>query len=338
MKLLRKILFPFVPIYFLVTWLRNKCYDVGLKSSKSYKTPVICVGNLSTGGTGKTPTIEYLVRLLQEQYRVATLSRGYKRESRGFIIASHDANAKLIGDEPFQFYQKFEGLIVSVDANRQRGIEKLIELKQPDVILLDDAFQHRKVTAAFSILLTAYDNLYSEDLVLPTGNLREPSSGASRADCIIVTKCPSELSSHQQDRILEKLKPLPHQMVCFSSIIYSKTISNTHTTKAIQTLRGKHITLVTGIADPKPMLNYLLSESLDFEHLEFNDHHSFTSAEIEMLQQKECILTTEKDYVRLKDSFKSKPMKLWYLPIAFKINESELFDARLLSFMNSFQH
>lgn len=336
MKLLRKILFPFVPIYFMVTWLRNKCYDLGWKSSKSYDTAVICVGNLSTGGTGKTPTIEYLIRLLKEQYRVATLSRGYKRESSGFIIADHEANAKLIGDEPFQFYQKFDDIIVSVDANRQRGIEKLIELKQPDVILLDDAFQHRKVTAAFTILLTAYDNLYSEDIVLPTGNLREPRAGATRADCIIVTKCPANLSSFEQKTIIKSLRPLTHQLVCFSSIMYSKTIYSEHNTKYLNVLKDTHITLVTGIANPKPMIDYLTSASFDFEHLKFNDHHTFTASEIGVLQKKELILTTEKDYMRLKDSFKLEPSKLWYLPITFRIDQDDALNAHLLSFMNSF--
>lgn len=336
MKLLRKILFPFVPLYYFVTWLRNKSYDRGWKSSKSYETAVICVGNLSTGGTGKTPTIEYLIRLLKSKYKVATLSRGYKRVSKGFIIADHESDAKLIGDEPFQFYEKFEDVIVCVDANRQRGIEKLIELKQPDVILLDDAFQHRKVKAAFTILLTAYDDLYSEDIVLPTGNLREPKSGARRADCIIVTKCPTGLSSFDQSTIIEKLKPLRHQTIYFSSIVYSKTIFSENAVQYLDVLKDNRITLVTGIANPKPVIDYLTSELLDFEHLKFNDHHTFTASEIEVLQKKELILTTEKDYMRLKDSFKLEPSKLWYLPITFNIEQDDVFNAHLLSFMNSF--
>ena len=336
MKLLRKILFPFVPLYYFVTWMRNKCYDRGWKSSKSYETTVICVGNLSTGGTGKTPTIEYLIRLLKSKYKVATLSRGYKRVSKGFIIADQQSDAKLIGDEPFQFYEKFEDVIVCVDANRQRGIEKLIELKQPDVILLDDAFQHRKVKAAFTILLTAYDDLYSEDIVLPTGNLREPKSGAGRADCIIVTKCPTGLSSFDQNTIIKKLKPLRHQTIYFSSIVYSKTIFSENAVQYLDVLKGIRITLVTGIANPKPVIDYLTSELLDFEHLKFNDHHAFTASEIGILQKKELILTTEKDYMRLKDSFELESSKLWYLPITFNIEQDDAFNAHLLSFMNSF--
>ncbi len=321
----------------MVTWLRNKCYDLGWKSSKSYKIPVISVGNLSTGGTGKTPTIEYLIRLLKDQYKVATLSRGYKRTSKGFMIADHHSNAKLIGDEPFQFFQKFEDITVSVDSNRQRGIEKLIQLKQPDVILLDDAFQHRKVTAALNILLTAYDNLYSEDIVLPTGNLREPRAGASRADCIIVTKCPSSLTSFDKKNIVEKLRPMRHQIVYFSSIVYSKSIFSNTDVQALEVLKDSRVTLVTGIANPKPMVDYLTSQLLDFDHLKFNDHHMFTRAEIEMLQRKELILTTEKDYVRLKDGFKLEPSKLWYLPITFEIDRDDTLSDYLLSFLNSFK-
>ncbi|MBR9846854.1 MAG: tetraacyldisaccharide 4'-kinase, partial [Algicola sp.] len=167
MKLLRNLLLPVVPIYYIVTWLRNALYDLGWKSSTSFDIPVICVGNLSVGGTGKSPTIEYLIRILSQTHKVATLSRGYKRESSGFIIADDQATARSIGDEPFQFYNKFEDVIVAVDSDRRRGILNLIQNKQPDIILLDDAFQHRKVKAGFNILLTAYGNLYSDDIVLP---------------------------------------------------------------------------------------------------------------------------------------------------------------------------
>jgi len=336
MKLLRKILFPIVPIYYIVTWLRNKCYDLGWKSSKSYETAVICVGNLSTGGTGKTPTIEYLIRLLDGQYKVATLSRGYKRETDGFIVADESATARTIGDEPLQFYNKFENVIVSVNANRQNGIEQLMTLRQPDVILLDDAFQHRKVKAAFNILLTSYDNLYCDDIVLPTGNLREPRAGAERADIILVTKCPDSLSSSEKSTISKKLKPLEHQHIYFSSISYSETICNQTQTLDIDRLKGKKVTLVTGIANPKPLLEYLTSKSIDFEHMKFNDHHTFTYSEIEELKRKKFVLTTEKDYVRLKGDFKSKDGQLWYFPITFKIDDSSEFNAQLLSFMSSF--
>ena len=199
MKLFRTILFPFVPFYFAATWIRNLLYNQGIQQSRSYDLPIICVGNLSVGGTGKTPMIEYLIRNLQGSYRIATLSRGYGRSTSGFILASHSDSADTIGDEPFQFYSKFDRIQVAVDENRRRGIELLIaQNSSPDIILLDDAFQHRKVKAGFNILLTRFGKLYSDDIVLPTGDLREPRSGARRADIIVVTKCPDELSDDDQ--------------------------------------------------------------------------------------------------------------------------------------------
>ncbi|WP_299337251.1 tetraacyldisaccharide 4'-kinase [uncultured Psychroserpens sp.] len=335
MKLLRKILFPIVPLYYFVTWLRNVFYDLGWKSSKSYELPVICVGNLSVGGTGKTPTIEYLVRLIKDQYKVAILSRGYKRETSGFIIANDQATAKTIGDEPFQFYNKFDDVIVSVDANRQRGISKLIEHKQPDLILLDDAFQHRKVKAGFNILLTVYDNLYSDDIVLPTGNLREPRAGAKRANIILVTKCPNRLSASEKNHIISKLQPLEGQWVFFSAISYSETICSANERLPLEHLKGKAVTLVTGIANPLPLIEYLKSKSIDFEHLNFKDHHTFSNSEIAVLREKEVILTTEKDYVRLQSEFTSHSSQLFYLPISFEIDEEDEFDAILLSYLSS---
>ncbi|MEH6537895.1 MAG: tetraacyldisaccharide 4'-kinase [Psychroserpens sp.] len=335
MKLLRYILFPIVPIYYLVTWLRNKFYDLGWEPSKSYDIPVVCVGNLSTGGTGKTPTIEYLIRLLENQYRVATLSRGYKRETSGFIIANEHATARTIGDEPFQFYKKFKKAIVAVDADRQNGISELIKLNQSDVILLDDAFQHRKVKASFDILLTAYGNLYTDDIVLPTGNLREPRAGAKRADIIIVTKCPRNLSSSEKDQIRKKLKPLTYQSVYFSAISYSDKVLSESSSRPVKQFVEKKVTLVTGIANPNPLVAYLKSESIDFEHLKFNDHHVFSTSEIETLKQKEVILTTEKDYMRLQDSFKFNPSQLWYLPISFEIDVKGDFDNQILTLISS---
>ncbi|NOY46666.1 MAG: tetraacyldisaccharide 4'-kinase, partial [Chlorobi bacterium] len=206
MNLIRKILFPIVPIYQSVTWLRNWCFDKHIFKSKVYNFPIICVGNLSVGGTGKTPMIEYLLRLLKENYNVATLSRGYKRNTKGFQIANENSSALTIGDEPYQFHQKFTDIVVSVDSDRQNGIAELQKMEQsPDIILLDDAFQHRKVKAGFNILLTTYDNLYINDFSLPTGNLREPKSGAKRADVIVVTKCPNTISNDDKNRITSLL-------------------------------------------------------------------------------------------------------------------------------------
>ena len=182
MNLLRKLLFPFAILYGLITSIRNFLFDKDILKSYSFDLPVIAVGNLSVGGTGKTPQIEYLIRLLSDKYKIATLSRGYKRKSKGFILAEANANAATLGDEPFQFFQKFPSIQVAVDADRKNGIEQLLlQTEKPEIILLDDAFQHRKVKAGFYILLTSYGDLYSDDFMLPTGNLRESRSGAARA-------------------------------------------------------------------------------------------------------------------------------------------------------------
>ena len=190
MNLLRKLLFPFAILYGIITSLRNYLYDKGILKSYSFDIPVIAVGNLNVGGTGKTPQIEYLIRLLSPNYRVATLSRGYKRKSEGFVLADATSNAEILGDEPFQYFKKFPNIQVAVDADRRNGIEQLVKQKaMPEIILLDDAFQHRKVKAGFYILLTAYDDLFCNDFMLPTGNLRESSNGAKRANLIKTNRC-----------------------------------------------------------------------------------------------------------------------------------------------------
>ena len=219
MKLLRKILFPFVPFYYIVVFLKNKFYDWSFLNSSFYDFPLICVGNLSVGGTGKSPMVEYLVSFLKNKYQLATLSRGYGRDSKGFIIADLKANSKIIGDEPLQLFNKFKDIIVAVDSDRQNGLTLLKKIKPSiEVVLLDDAFQHRNVSAGLNILLTAYDQLYCYDYVLPTGNLREPKSGAKRAHAIVVTKSPKSLSEDSKSSIVEQLNTLPNQEVFFSSI------------------------------------------------------------------------------------------------------------------------
>lgn len=334
MKILRYILLPIVPIYYLVTWTRNKLYDLGWKKSKSYEFPVICVGNLSVGGTGKSPMIEYLIRFLKNDNKLATLSRGYKRETSGFKLADVTDSAKTLGDEPFQFYNKFgEAVLIAVDADRQNGIENLYNLNnKPDVILLDDAFQHRKVQAGFNILLTAYGDLYSKDIVLPTGNLREPRSGASRANIIVVTKCPESISNKEKEQIKRSLKPEARQSVFFSSISYSKKVFSTSSNLELSQLKG--FTLVTGIANPRPLIQYLKEKNLEFKHLNFKDHHSFSEKEIADLSQLDCILTTEKDFMRLKD----EPVlqdKLYYLPIEVSIDKPEIFNKEIIKFIKA---
>lgn len=325
MNFVRKILFPIVPIYYLVSSIRNMCFNIGFCKSKLYDFPIICVGNLSAGGTGKTPMIEYLIRLLKNDYKVATLSRGYKRNTKGFYIADENSSAEKIGDEPFQFYQKFRNIVVSVDGNRQNGIAQLQQLlNAPDIILLDDGFQHRKVKAGLNILLTTYDKLYIDDFVLPTGNLREPKAGAKRADIIIVTKCPYGLDESKKNNIIIRLKPLSTQAVFFSTIKYSETVYNSIISKPLTNLKNQGFTLVTAIANPKPLLNFLNSSGYNYEHLNFKDHHSFTKRELKFLNTTPLILTTEKDYMRLRENI--DPERLFCLPIEMEISNKEKFD------------
>ena len=319
MKLLRKILFPFNPLYYSVVFLRNKCFDFGIFKSKSYQTPIICVGNISVGGTGKTPMIEALIQQLQKEYNIAILSRGYGRKSKGFVLAKNTSTAKILGDEPYQIAQKFPNVTVAVDANRQRGIDRLLHLDlPPDVILLDDAFQHRKVKPGLSILLTAYDNLFCDDVILPSGNLREPRTGVQRAQTVIVTKSPNNLSSIEKDNIAKRLALHPNQNLFFSSIVYSSEIVSKTDSIFLEELKTKNFTLVTGIANAKPLVNYLKRLNLNFEHLEYDDHHEFSKKELKEISSKSFVLTTEKDFSRLQ-SLQHKT--LYYLPITTQIQD-----------------
>lgn len=313
--------------------MRNKLYDARVMPSKSYNFPVVCVGNLSTGGTGKTPMIEYLIRLLKSDFKVATLSRGYGRKTKGFILSDENVTAEDIGDEPFQFYNKFKNEVaIAVDADRQNGIAKLHDLVAPDVILLDDAFQHRKVAAGFNILLTDFNKLYSKDVVLPTGNLREPKAGAKRANAIVVTKCPENLSETEKQAVVKSLNPLAHQQVFFSKVAYAKEVYGNDPRVDLEAFLKQRFTLVTGIANPKPLVNYLNTLGADFEHLKFPDHHGFSKKEVELLAQKDRILTTEKDYMRLMTEERLK-QKLFYLPIQVEIDRQTDFEALVLNFI-----
>ena len=313
MILLRKILFPLAFLYWLITFVRNWLYDKGIFKSYSFDITIIAVGNLSVGGTGKTPQIEYLIRLLSDKYKVAVLSRGYKRSTEGFILADENATASSIGDEPFQFYSKFPNIQVAVDANRKNGIENLLQLSnKPDVILLDDAFQHRKVKAGFYILLTAYDDLFCDDYILPFGNLREPSSGKKRADMIIVTKCPKDLSEIAQQKIREKLKV--KQQVFFTTIQYDDFVFGNDNQLLVSEIQSENKVLVAGIAKPKLFFDFLKNEK--DETLVFPDHHHFSKQDCEQILAKangRKIITTEKDFVRLSGLLPKA--QLFYLPI-----------------------
>ncbi len=336
MNLLRKILFPFAIIYSVITSLRNFLYDTGVFKSYSFHLPVIVVGNLSVGGTGKTPQIEYLIRLLSNKYKVATLSRGYKRKSTGFILADANVNAEIIGDEPFQYFTKFLNIQVAVDANRKSGIEQLLSnSNKSDVILLDDAYQHRRVKAGFYILLTSYNELYSDDFQLPTGNLRENRSGAKRANVIIVTKCPSDLSKEEQEVIKNKLAISPKQTLFFSTIEFDEYVYSENEKKPVSEILNVDKLLLAGIAKPQTFFAHLQSNKEAC--LTFPDHHQFTEKdllEIKNKAQNSIIITTEKDFVRLKGSLPKE--QLYYFPIKTKfLFEGDNFDKIITNYVES---
>jgi tetraacyldisaccharide 4'-kinase len=335
MNFLRKILFPFAIIYGLITSIRNFLFDKGILKSYSFDIPIIAVGNLSVGGTGKTPQIEYLIRLLSNQYKVATLSRGYKRKSEGYILANENSTAVILGDEPFQFHQKFPNIQVAVDANRKNGIEQLLSQKdKPNIILLDDAYQHRKVKAGLYILLTTYNDLYVNDFILPTGNLRESKTGAKRAHMIIVTKCPKNIAITQQNQIKNKLKLSQNQCLYFSFIDYDNCVFNKKLSLSLVEIKEKEKLIIAGIAKPEPFFDYVKSQN-DL-CLTYPDHYDFTEKDIDEIKEKsknKLIITTEKDYVRLQDKLNVE--NLYYLPIksAFINNENE-FDQTILKFIS----
>lgn len=342
MILLRKLLFPLAILYGFITSIRNYLYDKGILKSYSFDIPVIAVGNLSVGGTGKTPQIEYLIRLLSPKYKVATLSRGYKRKSEGFILADANATAEILGDEPFQYYKKFPQIQVAVDADRCNGITQLLaQSEKPEVILLDDAFQHRKVKAGFYILLTAYDELFCDDFMLPTGNLRESRNGAKRANMIIVTKCPPNITEIAQEKISEKLMRflLPRndndKVVFFSFVDYDDRVYNQFGSLEVTKVKLQEKLLLAGIAKPKPFFNHLQSEN-DVVMV-FSDHHHFKESDILNIKSQavdKIIVTTEKDFVRLEaDIFAAQ---LYYLPIKSQlINNSDTFDQIILNYVGT---
>ena len=306
---MRFLLLPFAILYGLGVRLRHFLYDRGWLSSKRYPFPILCVGNLAVGGTGKTPMVEYLVRLLGQE-QVAILSRGYRRKTRGFILADDSATAMTLGDEPYQYHRKFPRATVAVCESRQEGIERLLENPHFKYIILDDAFQHRKVQAGTNLLLTSYDKLYTQDFLLPVGSLRDIRSRAHKAQIIIVTKCP-ELTQTEQEKIIQQLKPLPSQKVYFTSIAYSDRVYSHEDSQALKDFIATPFTLVTGIANPTPLVDFLEKQGASFEHLAYSDHHHFSNRELELLRQKGRILTTEKDYVRLEGALST----LYYLPI-----------------------
>lgn len=338
MEIIRKFLLPFSILYKLITSFRNLLYDVGIFRSFSFSIPTIIVGNLSVGGTGKTPQIEYLIRLLCNNKKVAVLSRGYKRKTKGFILIRDYHPVEEVGDEPFQFFKKFKNIDVAVDADRVNGIKVLIDNVNPDLVLLDDAFQHRRIKGDFKILLSKYDDLFVDDKVLPVGNLRESISGSNRADVVIVTKCPEGLSSEEQNQITNKIQSKVNKPVFFTSISYAEKTKG-YKNYTVEDFKNNEIFVVTGIANPKPLLEFLVNINYKIHHLQFPDHHYFTEEDItriktefENLPNNKILLTTEKDFMRLEGKIK----ELTYLPIETKfLNNQEDFDLLVKSNCNT---
>jgi tetraacyldisaccharide 4'-kinase len=305
-SLVRFLLYPFALIYGVVVWLRNRLYDVGFSSSIEFSVPVICVGNLSVGGTGKTPHVEYLIRLLQYRYRVATMSRGYKRSTQGFVLASEQSNALRIGDEPMQYYLSFPEVAVSVAEERMTGIPLLLQ-RRPDVevVILDDAFQHRSVKAGVNMLITDYSRPFYEDYIMPYGRLREGRSAYKRAQIIVVSKCPPALPRAEADAMIARIAPVSGQQVFFSAIRYGMPYGLL-SRDAVE-IRNRNIVLVCCIARPEPLIAYLKGLAKDVHVLAYADHHYFGSRDLEEIRQAyenwpvedKIIVTTEKDATRL---------------------------------------
>ncbi|MBX9850422.1 MAG: tetraacyldisaccharide 4'-kinase [Cytophagaceae bacterium] len=342
MILLRILLLPFSLIYLIITRFRNHLFNIGYKPSFHFDTKVINVGNLRVGGTGKTPHVEYLIRLLKDNYKIATLSRGYGRKTKGIIIANDASGAKDIGDEPFQFYKKFsKDIIVCVGEERALAIPTILhERENTEVIILDDAYQHRTVIPDLNILLSDYHNPFYKDIVLPSGRLRESRSGAKRADIIIVSKCPANLTPEEKDKIKKNIKRYsrPHAEIFFTGIKYNEPVS----IYGSSSFKGK-VLLVAGIANTQQMEQEVAAKFQLEKVLSFNDHHNYQEASIEKIlkQFKEIkdndkvILTTEKDMVKLSDIKFNKQLEkipVFYLPIEiYFLDNKEKFDHLVLS-------
>lgn len=335
MKILRFILYPFALLYGLIVCVRNKLFDWGIMKSKSFDFPVISVGNLSVGGTGKTPHVEYLINLLKKDFKVATLSRGYKRNTKGYLEAEITSVANDIGDESVQKKQKFPKVLVSVDENRPHGIKKLIgDHPETDVVILDDAFQHRSVKPGLNILLTDFHKLYPENFLLPMGTLREFRKGARRADIIIITKTLPTLSPITVRRITGLIKPQEHQKLYFSFIKHGRLtpVPGTKTPSEIPH-KVNTILVFAGIANMYPLDDHVGKMANHLEKLRFKDHHKYTTKDLSKIREAfeniftkdKIIVTTEKDAMRLffpkiPDILKDLP--IFYIPIEIKIHKN----------------
>lgn len=334
MNQLRKILFPFSILYGIITDVRNSLYFANILKRTRFEKPVITVGNLSVGGTGKTPFVEYLIRLLNTKYNTATLSRGYKRKTNGFILANPMTTMEEIGDEPYQYHHKFHSTKVAVDTNRVNGINKLLEIHpELDVIILDDAYQHLAVEAGLNILLTTYSELYCKDYMLPAGNLRETRKGAERADIVIVTKCPENLANHNMEEIKSSLRLKVNQELFFTYINYSNHLISNVDTISVSKVNFNEAILIAGIAKPQSFFNFLKTDRT--KCLSFPDHHNFSKVDINRILAEangNKIITTEKDFVRLENQLPAD--QLYYLPIQTSfITDGERMDKIILDYV-----
>uniref|UniRef100_A0AB33ISQ9 Tetraacyldisaccharide 4'-kinase n=2 Tax=unclassified Prevotella TaxID=2638335 RepID=A0AB33ISQ9_9BACT len=342
-------LLPFSWLYGIGVRFRNCLFEMGVLKSTAFDIPVISVGNITVGGSGKTPHVEYLIRLLEDKVKVAVLSRGYKRKSRGYLLADTDTTMEQIGDEPFQMKKKYPNAYIAVDGNRRRGINRLITdeaTNDTDVVLLDDAFQHRYVKPGINILLVDYHRIIIYDKLLPAGRLREPHAGKNRADIVIITKCPKDLNP-MEFRVLTKAMDLyPYQSLFFSTIEYVDPQAVFDEKKIEkEDLKDYNILLLTGIASPQQMEQDLTACVKTLTPMSYPDHHRFTARDIEdieraftALPEPRIILTTEKDAARLSilDGFSEDTRKhLYALPIQtkFMLDDEELFNNKIIDYV-----
>ena len=347
---MRILLLPISLLYHIVLIIRHKLYDWRILKSLRFEYPTIGVGNLNLGGTGKTPTVEYLINILRPHYRVATLSRGYGRKTKGFQRADHQSTYETVGDEPLQYFNKFPDIQVVVDEDRLNGMRKLIRSKNtPDVYLLDDAFQHRRIKVGLNLLLTEYQHLYCDDFLFPAGTLRDVKSAAQRAQIIIVSKSPKTLDENEKQRIIKKLKPKAHQKVYFSTLDYAPLQPLNEAAKQISTENVDFVLAFCGIANPKPFIEELRKNYKTIDFLHFADHHAYSKDDVKTIMDhfenlgggKKIIVTTEKDAARLTNSpylcqFETAP--LLALPIAVRFHEEEKFNEEILNYVRQNNH
>ncbi|HEX8314612.1 MAG TPA: tetraacyldisaccharide 4'-kinase [Flavisolibacter sp.] len=349
LKSFRILLLPFALLYGLIVIIRNWLYDKNILKSASFGLPLISVGNLSVGGTGKSPMVEYLVIHLKSRFKVATLSRGYKRKTKGYALANETTTAIDIGDEPLQFYKKFPDVPIAIGEERIVAIPQLLH-DRPDtqVIILDDAFQHRAIKPGFNILLTDYGNLFTRDFYLPTGDLRDTRESYKRANVIIVTKCKPELTLEEKQALIREIGPMEHQSIYFTMIAYGVPYHISHRT-FYQVDEATEVLLVTGIANPRPLKHYLEDRIQTYYMMHYNDHHIFSIDDWKDIKkrfeamdaERKIILTTEKDAMRLlKFSNEIDGMPFYVMPIEHKFlfNEEQLFLREVSGFIENFKN